>query len=637
MAETFNPYREWLQWRDDAPPNHYQLLSLAAFEADAQRIAIAGERAATKVRSFRPGGKAREWSRLLDEIQAAKECLLNPAQKARYDALLRGDTAASTAPVTPLRPQSPASSDLYPPGGQRDSKDVPRAPALATNVPNYAPSATGPWTLPAQAAPTHAPGYAAASYAHSAAQHPPGGYAAPIMPYGAPLAMPPAGVPMALPAGGYAAGPAPFAQPMAGYPPAYGPSYAGGFPAAYQPATPPAVAPPAAAPLAYSGGPYSPQAPDPMTPVTIPAGHVPAASLPVGTAVAPAVPPAGGKDAQWQPSGRSLASGSSAAAAVLEAQRSQRWQRNFLIVVVGGGLALVAAIISGAIVANNNTPQLVQIDRADGDFQEPQPIARTVESELPPARPPQKIAPPKSEPPKKVTPPAPESESPVSRPPPTPMPMPPPAAVDPPLPAPMPPPPPAPLPTRAEVMELVKLLDIAKVALSEQNFAEADESLAKAEALAKLPKHQEAVSRLKQVGGYVKQFRDAVAAAVQGFEAGATFMVGTSTQVAVVEGFPDKVILRIAGMNRTFPFREMPPGLAVAIADQKLDGADPVSRVVKGAYLLVHKRADDESRDKARTLWNEAQAGGVDMAPLMPFLTDDYAAFLKDAAEGTSP
>ena len=180
-------------------------------------------------------------------------------------------------------------------------------------------------------------------------------------------------------------------------------------------------------------------------------------------------------------------------------------------------------------------------------------------------------------------------------------------------------------------MELIKLLETAKAAISEQNFDDAEESLAKAEAQAKLPKHQDAVSRLKQVGGYVKQFRVAVAAAVQGLEAGATFMVGTSTQVAMVEGFSDKVILRIAGMNRTFRFSEMPPGLAIAIADQKLDGADPVSRVVKGAYLLVHKRLDDESRAKAKTLWDEAQAGGVDMSQLLPFLTDDYNDLLKDA------
>jgi hypothetical protein len=329
----------------------------------------------------------------------------------------------------------------------------------------------------------------------------------------------------------------------------------------------------------------------------------------------------------------------------LDEQRSRRSQRNFLITVVGGGLALVVLIIVGAIAANNNSPELAQNDPDVDNLDEPQPIARTVESDLPQARP-QKIEPPKAAPPAAVTPVA-EPESPPPRPPmevrlrvPAPADPPPPQPQPTPEPQPVPPPPaptpqptpPPPMPTKAEVMELIKQLNEAKAAVSEQNFAEADESLAKAEALAKLPKHQEAVSRLRQVAGYVKQFRDAVAAAVQSLEGGATFMVGTSTQVAMVEGFPDKVILRIAGMNRTFPFNEMPPGLAVAIADQKLDGADPVSRVVKGAYLLVHKRADDETRAKAKTLWEEAQAGGVDISQLMPFLNDDYAELLKDAA-----
>ena len=187
--------------------------------------------------------------------------------------------------------------------------------------------------------------------------------------------------------------------------------------------------------------------------------------------------------------------------------------------------------------------------------------------------------------------------------------------------------------TRAEVTALIKALTTVKEALGEQNFEEADQQLARAETLAKLPKHQEAVARLRQVAGYVKQFRDAVAAAVAQFEAGSVFMVGTSTQVAVVEGFPDRVILRIAGMNKVYPFRDMPPGLAVAIADKKLDGTDPVSRVVKGAYLLVHKRADSESHDKAKTWWKEAQDGGVDMSQLMPFLTENYDDFLKDAGD----
>src|SRR5262245_745296 len=52
----------------------------------------------TKVRSFRPGPNGQVWSRLLDEIRAARDCLSNPATKADYDAALtRADRLRSSA------------------------------------------------------------------------------------------------------------------------------------------------------------------------------------------------------------------------------------------------------------------------------------------------------------------------------------------------------------------------------------------------------------------------------------------------------------------------------------------------------------------------------------------------------------
>ena len=85
MADAFNAYRDWLGLPDDTPADHYALLSLAPFETNHSKITAAAERAATKVRSFRPGPRARDWSRLLDEIQEAKSCLLDPTSKADYD------------------------------------------------------------------------------------------------------------------------------------------------------------------------------------------------------------------------------------------------------------------------------------------------------------------------------------------------------------------------------------------------------------------------------------------------------------------------------------------------------------------------------------------------------------------------
>ena len=194
------------------------------------------------------------------------------------------------------------------------------------------------------------------------------------------------------------------------------------------------------------------------------------------------------------------------------------------------------------------------------------------------------------------------------------------------------PPDPAVAPTSEELVALGKALTTAKAALGEQNFPDAAKEIAKAETLAKLPEHKAKVARLKEVGELVKQFRNAVALAAAELEAGESFKVGTSTQVVVVETFPDKIIVRTAGMNRTYPFADLPPGLAVALADFKLVQSDPISRVVKGAYLTVSKKSDSDAILKAKTWWEEAQLGGADVSHLMPFLSDTYD-FEKEAGK----
>ena len=171
------------------------------------------------------------------------------------------------------------------------------------------------------------------------------------------------------------------------------------------------------------------------------------------------------------------------------------------------------------------------------------------------------------------------------------------------------------------------------MALAEQDFVLADEQLKRAASLAELPKHRAAVARLAEIAKYVKQFRDAVAAAVQSMQAAETFKVASGTEVAFVEGFPDKVTLRVLGLNSTYAFRDLPPALALAIADRKLSPRHPTSAVVKGAYLAVQKQDDSRVREKAKSLWEEAESSGAKTAHLMPFFSDNYADFLKDIAE----
>ena len=100
--KTFNPYREWLSIPDhQQPPTHYRLLSIENFESDPTVIANAADRAMIFVRTFQTGQHSDESQRLLNEISAARVCLLNEAKKREYDATLRSGTPAVER-VSPL-------------------------------------------------------------------------------------------------------------------------------------------------------------------------------------------------------------------------------------------------------------------------------------------------------------------------------------------------------------------------------------------------------------------------------------------------------------------------------------------------------------------------------------------------------
>jgi len=144
VSEGFNSYREWLGLGVRAP-NYYELLGLPLQESDEGRIAAAAERAMTRVRSFRPGPLARDWAQLLDEIRAAKDCLLDADRRAQYDAMLSAAASSEVilppgcspseleATATPERAAN-ASNDMYPPMPGRPTVPVPAAVIPTTLV-----------------------------------------------------------------------------------------------------------------------------------------------------------------------------------------------------------------------------------------------------------------------------------------------------------------------------------------------------------------------------------------------------------------------------------------------------------------------------------------------------------------------
>ena len=63
------------------------------FESDLNVISNAADQRMAHVRSFQTGQRAAESQEILNEIAAARICLLNPEKKAKYDEYLRSQEA----------------------------------------------------------------------------------------------------------------------------------------------------------------------------------------------------------------------------------------------------------------------------------------------------------------------------------------------------------------------------------------------------------------------------------------------------------------------------------------------------------------------------------------------------------------
>jgi len=114
MGELLDPYYQWLGIPPkDQPPHHYRLLGLELFEANPAVIENAADQRMAHVRTFQIGRHA-EWSqRILNELAAAKICLLNPEKKAAYDHALQQLLAASLPVASPVT--TPAASPVASP------------------------------------------------------------------------------------------------------------------------------------------------------------------------------------------------------------------------------------------------------------------------------------------------------------------------------------------------------------------------------------------------------------------------------------------------------------------------------------------------------------------------------------------
>ncbi len=93
----FNPYRVWLGIpANKLPADHYSLLGLEMYESDPDVIESAADKVMAFVKTFQNGKYSKQSQQLLNEIAAARVCLLNEKTKAEYDAKLRANQPQSS-------------------------------------------------------------------------------------------------------------------------------------------------------------------------------------------------------------------------------------------------------------------------------------------------------------------------------------------------------------------------------------------------------------------------------------------------------------------------------------------------------------------------------------------------------------
>lgn len=104
MAEDFDPYHKWLGIPPaEQPADHYRLLGVADGESDPDVIDAAADQRMLFLQSMATGQYVDESQRLLNEVSAARRCLLDPEQRAAYD-------SARKPPVAPPPPPTPVIS-----------------------------------------------------------------------------------------------------------------------------------------------------------------------------------------------------------------------------------------------------------------------------------------------------------------------------------------------------------------------------------------------------------------------------------------------------------------------------------------------------------------------------------------------
>lgn len=120
----FDAYHTWLGIPPSAqPPTLYKLLGVEPYESDPDVIDSAADRQMAYLRTLQTGANGPHATRLLNEVSAARACLLHDAQRANYDAVLRSANPAEKS-IPSVQPATGSQSSSAPLSGPFAEFDI---------------------------------------------------------------------------------------------------------------------------------------------------------------------------------------------------------------------------------------------------------------------------------------------------------------------------------------------------------------------------------------------------------------------------------------------------------------------------------------------------------------------------------
>jgi len=163
VSAEFDPYHKWLAIPPKLqPPNHYRLLGVELFESDLDVIDAAANQRMAYVQGLASGEYGELSQRLLNELAAARVCLMDPDEKAAYDATLK--EASEATEEKPKQADRQAVDEKEPireaaEDASQQADDVPTPPSTPIAPPKAEPqsSADPPATRNAQTPPPPPP------------------------------------------------------------------------------------------------------------------------------------------------------------------------------------------------------------------------------------------------------------------------------------------------------------------------------------------------------------------------------------------------------------------------------------------------------------------------------------------------